>query len=97
MIKVVFDRENKPLSLDLTNVPTGNVRATNADAIIRDLAEQLGRSIGIVKVQGYWVLGDTTDGAWRPIYGHQPGQQTRSFEKVLREGLQITTVRTVPL
>ena len=95
MIKVIFSN-GKPLSIDVTNLPK-NVGHVDGDKIATEIGKQIGRNLGAVRIGGYWIIGDTTDNKWFPIYGHQAGQQTRSFEKLLREGLQLGTVRMVPL
>ena len=81
-----------------------NPTASQADKIMRQLSELIGKGVGAAKFSGYWVLGhfdweaaDRGEASWRPIYGHRGGQRTRDFDKVLANGLNRAVVRMVEI
>lgn len=83
------------ISIDLTDVPKNPTNA-QAEPVLKLLSDAIGVSCAAVKVSGYWILG-TRMPSWNPIFGHQPGNGVKSFDKLIREGFQIATVRVVPL
>lgn len=61
---------------------------TEVDAVVNKLGEALSRSLGAIKMSGYWVIGDTSsDDGWSPLFGHEPGTQVRSLAKALTGAL----------
>lgn len=99
-IQINYSLSDKPLSIDLTEVPERPTPAEASEAITV-IGERLGTpALAVVKVSGFWLLGTLNEKpgeGWRPLYGHRPGERTRSFDKLVREGLQVTVVRLVPI
>jgi hypothetical protein len=97
-VNVKRNSSGRAVSIDLTEVPP-RPRPAEADEAIAVIGDALGLSaLAVVKVSGYWLLGtlnETPGAGWRPTYGHRPGEQTRSFDKLIREGLQVTVCRLV--
>lgn len=95
--------DDKTGTIELGNdVP---LRPTDVQAgrIMREISAIRGEGIGAVKLSGYWTIGrfnyEAHDagkgGDWRPIYGHRPGQQRKSFDRALSDALGVDVVRTV--
>lgn len=66
------------------------------DELMRALSDVLGERWGAVKISGYWIIGRTEDG-WKPVYGHNVGEQTRKFVKALANATGRAVVSTVPI
>jgi len=86
--------------IELTGFPAKPTEV-QADELMRLLTAELGRGRwGAVKLSGYWVISNVPDGVdemWRPVFGHEPGQQTRAFDKAVANATGLAVVRTVPL
>jgi hypothetical protein len=95
MPRLNFTQSGEILSIDLTDIPKNPTNA-QAELTLKLLSDALGTRFGAVKVSGYWILG-TMVPRWRPVFGHEPGNGIKSFDKLIREYFQIATVRIVPL
>ena len=73
------------------------VRPTTAqvDALMRKLSGVLGRPLGALRVSGFWIIGENPAGTWKPVYGHELGQQTRKFTNALAGATGRVVVATV--
>jgi hypothetical protein len=94
MIKVTI---NTLGSIEIQGLARKQPSHVEADQVMRQLSTALGEGWGTVKLSGIWLVG-RTDGEyapWTPIWGHLPGQQSRSFDKVLANATGRAVVTTV--
>lgn len=72
-----------------------NPRPAETDELMRQISAKLGRSLGAVKLGGYWVIGER-EPVWRPLTTGEGLPRTRSLLGALHVATGRTVVQSAP-
>ncbi len=79
MTKIAVTAETITLPVDFP------VRPKEADVwpVMEAISESLGVTYGAVKMGRWWIIGDASDGKWRPIFGGNDQPTSTLFTEAL--------------